>query len=76
MAASRCGAGELELDEQDLTNSRFEVEIDASSIDTKEPKRDDHLRSADFFDVAKFPNLTFKSTKVEKPATSTRSRAT
>ena len=59
-------SGKLELDEQDLTKSRFEVEIDASSIDTKEPKRDDHLRSADFFDVAQFPNLTFKSTKIEK----------
>lgn len=59
-------SGKLELDEQDLTKSRLEVEIDASSVDTKEPKRDDHLRSADFFDVAQFPKLTFKSTKIEK----------
>src|SRR5262249_29615997 len=38
--------------------------IDASSIDTKVSQRDNHLRSADFFDVAKFPTLTFVSTKV------------
>lgn len=59
-------SGKLELDEQDLTKSRLEVEIDASSVDTKEPKRDEHLRSADFFDVATYPKLTFKSTKIEK----------
>lgn len=58
--------GTLELDETDLTKSRLEVTIDAASVDTKEPKRDDHLRSADFFEVEKFPHLTFKSTKVEK----------
>jgi polyisoprenoid-binding protein YceI len=43
-----------------------EVQIDAASVDTSEPKRDEHLRSADFFDVAKYPHLTFKSTAVEK----------
>jgi polyisoprenoid-binding protein YceI len=59
-------SGKLELDEQDLTKSRLEVEIDATSVDTKDEKRDEHLRSADFFDVAKFPKLTFKSTKIEK----------
>ena len=58
--------GSLELDESDLTKSRLDVSIDAASVDTKEAKRDDHLRSADFFDVEKFPALTFKSTKIEK----------
>lgn len=58
--------GTLELDEQDLTNSRLDVAIDAASVDTKEPKRDEHLRSADFFDVATYPQLTFKSTRIEK----------
>jgi len=43
---------------------KAEASIDASSINTNEPTRDKHLRSADFFDVEKFPVLTFKSTKV------------
>jgi polyisoprenoid-binding protein YceI len=58
--------GSLHLDPIDPTQSRVEVQIDAASIDTKEPKRDDHLRSADFFDAANFPHLTFKSTRVER----------
>lgn len=58
--------GTLVVDEADVTKSKVVVEIDAASIDTKEPKRDDHLRSADFFEVEKFPKLTFTSTKVEK----------
>jgi len=45
-------------------NSSVNVEIDASSIDTNNDRRDNHLRSADFFDVAKFPTLTYVSTKV------------
>jgi polyisoprenoid-binding protein YceI len=58
-------SGTLELDEQDLAHSHVEVQIDAASIDTKEAQRDGHLRSPDFFDVEKYPHLTFKSTKVE-----------
>jgi polyisoprenoid-binding protein YceI len=58
--------GTLQLDDQDLTKSRLEVSIDAASVDTKEQKRDDHLRSADFFDVEKFPTLTFVSSKIER----------
>lgn len=58
--------GTLEIDNDDITRSRVDVSIDAASVDTKEDKRDAHLRSADFFDVEKFPALTFKSTKVEK----------
>jgi len=58
--------GQLELDEQDLTRSQLSVEIDAASIDTKESKRDEHLRSPDFFDVATYPTLTFKSTAITK----------
>jgi len=41
------------------------AEVDVSTIDTREPKRDAHLKSPDFFDVQKFPAMTFKSTKVE-----------
>jgi polyisoprenoid-binding protein YceI len=57
--------GFIELDEANPGASRTEVEIDAASIDTKEPQRDGHLRSADFLDVEKYPNITFRSTGVE-----------
>ena len=52
-------------DEKEPTRAVAEASIDAASIDTREPKRDEHLRGADFFDVAKYPTITFKSTKVE-----------
>ena len=58
-------AGAISLDDADPTRSSVAVEIDAASVDTREEKRDAHLRSADFLDVEKFPTLTFKSTKVE-----------
>jgi polyisoprenoid-binding protein YceI len=58
--------GTLELDDADLTNSRLDITIDASSVDTREDKRDAHLRSADFLDVESHPNITFKSTRITK----------
>jgi polyisoprenoid-binding protein YceI len=58
--------GTLELDDKDITKSTVQVTIDLASVNTHEPKRDGHLKSADFFDVAKFPTATFKSTKVQK----------
>ncbi|MFM7204813.1 MAG: YceI family protein [Myxococcota bacterium] len=58
--------GELMLDRADITKSSVNVSIDVSSIDTRIEKRDEHLKGSDFFDVAKFPKITFKSTKVEK----------
>ena len=60
--------GVVNLDDGDLAKSSVAATIDAQGIDTREPKRDEHLRSPDFLDVAKFPTITFKSTKVEKVA--------
>ena len=59
-------SGVLRLDEDDISNSHVEATIDASSINTREPQRDAHLRSADFFDVEKVPTLAFKSTHVRR----------
>lgn len=61
-------SGTVDIDEKDLTRSKVDATIEVKDINTKEPKRDDHLRGPDFFDVAKFPTATFKSTKFEKGA--------
>ena len=59
-------SAKVNLDDADITKSQVSVEINAASIDTGDQKRDDHLKSADFFDAKKFPKLTFKSTKIVK----------
>jgi polyisoprenoid-binding protein YceI len=51
---------------KDFATASVDVTIDAASINTHDPKRDGHLKTADFFDVEKFPTITFKSTKVEQ----------
>lgn len=58
--------GTLELNTEDITKSVITGEIDVASINTREPQRDDHLRSADFFDAATYPTISFKSTKIEQ----------
>ncbi len=58
-------AGAVKLDEKDVTKSTVEATIEAASIDTRVPDRDKHLKSPDFFDVEKYPTITFKSSKVE-----------
>lgn len=56
--------GAIQYDDADPRRSSVTVEIDAASVDTREEKRDAHLRSPDFFDVETFPTLTFVSRKV------------
>ena len=58
--------GTVEINDKDITKSKVEVSIDTNSINTNVQKRDEHLRSADFFDVAKYPTMTFVSKKVAK----------
>ena len=58
--------GSIIYDEQDITRSSVEITIKAQSINTDVQPRDEHLRTSEFFDVAKFPDITFKSTRVEK----------
>ena len=56
--------GSVVLDEKDITKSQVMASIDAASVDTRVEARDNDLRSANFFDVAKYPTLDFKSTKI------------
>ena len=58
--------GKLVIDRANLANSSVEATIDAASINTDNQKRDDHLRNADFFEVAKFPTITFRSRQWKK----------
>jgi polyisoprenoid-binding protein YceI len=60
--------GIVALDDKDVTKSTVDVSIDVSTVDTREPGRDNDLRSDHFFDVAHFPTMTFKSKKVEQVA--------
>jgi polyisoprenoid-binding protein YceI len=58
--------GTVALDERDPTRSVVDVAIDAARITSREPKRDAHLRSADFLDVENHPTITFHSTAIAK----------
>lgn len=59
-------SGKVAFDPANLASSSIDVSIDAASIHTREPQRDEHLRSADFLDVANYPAITFRSKKVAR----------
>jgi len=61
-------SGTVELDEKDVTKSSVNATIDASSVDTRVEIRDQDLRSDHFFDVAKYPTLTFQSKRIARAA--------
>jgi polyisoprenoid-binding protein YceI len=58
-------SGHVVIDDSDLTRSSVEATIDATAINTRDEKRDAHLRSPDFFDTATYPTITFKSKRVQ-----------
>lgn len=60
-------AGTLTGGESDLEHASIELTIPAASIDTREPQRDAHLRSADFFEVETYPEIRFRSTRIARP---------
>src|SRR5206468_11944739 len=62
--AFRLASGNVALDDEDPSRSTIEAVIDAASVDTSEPKRDAHLRSADFLDVNRYPTIGFRSTRI------------
>jgi polyisoprenoid-binding protein YceI len=57
-------SGNVVLDPADLTRSTVEVNLETASINTREPQRDEHLRSADFLDVANHPTISFRSKRI------------
>lgn len=56
----------ITADPEDLTTAEIDFTVNVNSIDTKDEQREGHLKSADFFDVENYPNLTFKATKIER----------
>jgi polyisoprenoid-binding protein YceI len=60
--------GKVVYDDAKPTATTVEASVDVATVNTREPKRDEHLKSPDFFDAAKYPSFTFKSTSVKKTA--------
>jgi polyisoprenoid-binding protein YceI len=58
-------SGTVHYDGKNLDKASINASIDANSVDTHDENRDNHLKTADFFDVSKYPTITFKSTKIE-----------
>ncbi len=63
--------GTFKFNPEDLSQTQIEATAEAASVDTSVKKRDDHLKSADFFDVKKFPTMSFKSTSAKKTGDNT-----
>src|SRR5690348_15411690 len=59
-------SGEADIDDADMTRCKVSVIIKTASVNSRDARRDEHLRSPDFFDVAKFPTITFVSTEVRR----------
>ena len=57
-------SGTIETTDENIADAQVDVEIDVASVDTRAEQRDAHLKSPDFFDVEKFPKITFKSTRI------------
>jgi len=58
--------GKLTYDPSDIAKSNVEASVDIATIDTRDPQRDTHLKSPDFFDAEKFPTMTFRSSRVTR----------
>jgi polyisoprenoid-binding protein YceI len=58
--------GVVQLDDKEISHSKVDASVDVSTLNTQEPKRDDHLKSPEFFNLAQFPAITFKSTSLSK----------
>jgi polyisoprenoid-binding protein YceI len=58
--------GTVETDNEDFEHSKINFSIDINSVDTNQTQRDEHLKSAEFFDAAKYPHITFSSTSFKK----------
>ncbi len=64
-------SGQLETESGDFTQAKISFDADVDSVDTNNPDRDNHLKSADFFDVANFPKISFESESFEKTGDAT-----